>query len=167
MNVIANTPPDLLIKLVLALGLGAVIGLERSIARKTAGLRTYALVSLGAALFVMISQLVAENYSALGVRTFDPLRMASQVVVGIGFLGAGLIIFQNHKLSGLTTAAGLWVAAGLGMAVGFGFYFLALAVTALTVFTFTVLWYAEQYIETKVEPLFESDLDRRHDAKSK
>ncbi len=164
MNIVANTPPDLLIKLVLALGLGALIGLERSIARKTAGVRTYALVSMGAALFVLVGELVAAQYAALGIRTADPLRVASQIVLGIGFLGAGLIIFQNHKLSGLTTAAGLWVAAGLGMAVGFGLYFLAIAVTVLTIFTFTVLWYIEQYLEHHVEPLFESD---RHEPRAK
>lgn len=143
---------DLIIKLILAVVLGASLGLERSLAGKTAGMRTYTLVSMGAALFVIIAETVAGRYMTdLGIRSFDPLRVASQVVVGIGFLGAGLIIFQDNKLRGLTTAAGLWVAAGLGMAVGYGLYLLALIVTILTLLTFTVLWYVEQYVEAKFE----------------
>jgi putative Mg2+ transporter-C (MgtC) family protein len=142
---------DLIIKLVLAVVLGASLGLERSLAGKTAGMRTYTLVSLGAALFVIISEMVNIRYMTdLGIRAIDPLRVASQVVVGIGFLGAGLIIFQDNKLRGLTTAAGLWVAAGLGMAVGFGLYILALIVAVLTLFTFTALWYVENYLEKQI-----------------
>ena len=144
---------DLIIKLVLAVVLGASLGLERSLAGKTAGMRTYTLVSMGAALFVIISELVSQRYmTELGIRgAIDPLRVASQIVMGIGFLGAGLIVFQENKLRGLTTAAGLWVAAGLGMAIGYGLYILALIVAALTLFTFTVLWYVEQYVEAKFE----------------
>jgi putative Mg2+ transporter-C (MgtC) family protein len=147
MDIIANTVGVVAAKLVLAVILGALLGLERSLARKTAGMRTYTLVSMGAALFVIIAEMVAAHYSTLGIRVFDPLRVASQVIVGIGFLGAGLIIFQDNKLRGLTTAAGLWVAAGIGMAVGYGLYILAAMVTILTLFVFTVLWYVEQYLE--------------------
>lgn len=153
---------DGVLKLVLAILLGGTLGLERSLARKTAGMRTYTLVALGSALFVIVSQVVTDQYLAMGIRAFDPLRVASQVVVGIGFLGAGLIIVQNNKLYGLTTAAGLWVAAGIGMAVGFGLYVLAIAVTILTLFVFTVLWYVERYVEAKAEPVLP---DRDHDGK--
>lgn len=146
MELVANVSAvTIFAKLFLAVLLGGVLGLERSLAHKTAGMRTYTLVAMGAALFVVISELVTAHYLELGVRNFDPLRTASQVVVGIGFLGAGLIIFQNNKVYGLTTAAGLWVAAGLGMAVGYGFYLLAAMVTVLTLFIFTVLWSIERH----------------------
>ncbi len=137
---------EIVLKLVFALVLGGALGIERSLAGKTAGMRTYALVSLGSALFIVIADLVSRQYLALGIRTFDPLRVASQVIVGIGFLGTGLIIFKDQKVSGLTTAAGLWVAAGLGMAVGYGFYTLALLVAVLTLLIFTVFWSLEQFL---------------------
>ncbi len=125
--------------------LAALLGTERTLAGKVAGMRTYALVSLGSALFAIISQLVAVNYA--GYFNFDPLRVASQVVVGIGFLGAGLIILRQQKISGLTTAAGLWVAAGLGLATGYGLYFVAAIVTVITFFVFNVLWLVEKWVE--------------------
>lgn len=147
MDIITNTVGTVAAKLVLAVILGGLLGLERSLARKTAGMRTYTLVSMGAALFVIIAEIVGVYYSELGIRVFDPLRVASQIIVGIGFLGAGLIILQGNKLRGLTTAAGLWVAAGIGMAVGYGLYIVAAMVTVLTLFVFTVLWYVEHYVE--------------------
>jgi putative Mg2+ transporter-C (MgtC) family protein len=141
-----STNWEIVAKLVFAVVLGGVLGIERTRAGKTAGMRTYALVCLGSALFVLVADLVTAKYIELGMRTFDPLRVASQVVVGIGFLGAGLIIHQRERLSGLTTAAGVWVAAGIGMAVGYGFYTLALLVTVLTFIIFTVLWPLEQFL---------------------
>ena len=138
----------LIIKLVVALLLGAALGVERTLAKKTAGMRTYALVSLGSALFVIIADLAGRQYLASGLSgSLDPLRIASQIIVGIGFLGAGLIIFKDDKLRGLTTAAGLWVAAGIGMAAGLGFYFLAVVVTILTLLIFTVFWQLEQNLD--------------------
>lgn len=151
MDLIINTTALIVgVKLVLAVVLGGLLGLERSLAHKTAGMRTYTLVSMGAALFVILSEMVGQHYLALGVQAFDPLRVTSQVIVGIGFLGAGLIIFQDNKLRGLTTAAGLWVAAGLGMTIGFGFYLVAIMVTVLTLLVFTALWYVERYFENHV-----------------
>ncbi|MCC6290648.1 MgtC/SapB family protein [Candidatus Nomurabacteria bacterium] len=137
---------DIIIKLVLAVVLGGALGIERTLAGKTAGMRTYALVSLGSALFIIVSTLVAQQYIAQGIRSFDPLRVASQIVVGIGFLGAGSIIFRDgaRKLSGLTTAAGIWVSSGIGMAIGFGFFTLGLLVSILTLLIFTVFWSLEQ-----------------------
>ncbi|MBI2099746.1 MAG: MgtC/SapB family protein [Candidatus Vogelbacteria bacterium] len=143
---------ELLLRLLVAVVLGASLGVERSLAGKTAGMRTYALVSLGAAMFVAISQAVTSQYMQIGMRNFDPLRVASQIVVGIGFLGAGLIIFKSHKLRGLTTAAGLWVAAGIGMASGYGLYFLAIGGALFTLLIFTVLWQLEQVLERHVLP---------------
>ena len=137
---------EIILRLVLALLLGGFLGLERTLAHKMAGLRTFALVSLGSALFVIIGELVAQTVGGYGI---DPIRMASQVVVGIGFLGAGLIIFKESKLSGLTTAAGLWVSAGLGIAAGFGLYFLAIMALILTLFVFVVLWMIENKLKAR------------------
>jgi putative Mg2+ transporter-C (MgtC) family protein len=134
-----------LLKLAVALVLGMTLGFERAAAGKTAGARTYALVSMGSALLVSVSELVVAQYVARGIASFDPLRVASQIVVGIGFIGAGLIIFREKeaKLSGLTTSAGIWVAAAIGIAVGYGLYEIAIFATILTLFIFLVLWFVE------------------------
>lgn len=135
---------DLVIRLAIAVLLGVLIGTERVIAHKTAGMRTYALVSLGSALFVVISETVVSHY--LGRADVNPTQIAGQIVSGIGFLGAGLIIFKETKLTGLTTATGIWVSAGIGMAAGFGFFAIAISATLLTLFIFIALWYVEQRI---------------------
>lgn len=139
---------DIFIQLFIAAVLGGLLGLERALAGKTAGLRTFALVSMGSALFVNISEIVGNQYA--GISAFDPLRVASQIIVGIGFLGAGLIIFKESKISGLTTAAGLWVSAGIGVAVGYKLYSIAIFVTVLTLFIFTILWFIENKIKKEV-----------------
>lgn len=128
---------EILLKLVLAVGLGIVIGAERILVHKEAGMKTHALVSLGAALFIIISELISAKYANFGGS--DPTRMASQIIVGVGFLGAGSIMMQGSRLLGLTTAGGLWVTAGIGMAAGFGFYDLAIAVTVLVLLVLTVV----------------------------
>jgi putative Mg2+ transporter-C (MgtC) family protein len=135
---------DILVRLVVAVLLGGLVGMERTLAGKTAGMRTYALVAMGSALFVLISQIVSAEYITL--TNFDPLRMASQILVGIGFIGAGLVFHnsQSMRTSGLTSAAGLWVSAGIGMACGFRLYALAMIVALLTLLIFTVLWYVEK-----------------------
>jgi putative Mg2+ transporter-C (MgtC) family protein len=99
---------------------------------------------MGSALFVVISELAVATY--LGVDGLNPLQMAAQIVVGVGFLGTGIIFSQNaeQKSMGLTTATGLWVAAGIGMATGFGFFKIGLIATMLTLFIFTVLWLIEE-----------------------
>jgi len=147
-NILGLTPEttEIVAKLSIALLLGMVIGIERIIAHKTAGMRTHALVSMGAALFVIVGEIVSAHYiSSAGINP-DPLKMASNIIVGVGFLGAGMIIFKDSHLMGLTTASGLWVAAGIGIAVGFGLYPIAITATVLTLFIFTVLWYVELLI---------------------
>ena len=139
---------DVFLKLFVAMLLGLILGTERAFAHKTAGMRTYALVSMGSALFVIISQIVTENF--VGISNYDPLRVASQIVVGLGFLGAGIIIFREATLRGLTTAAGLWVASGIGIAVGYELYVLAVFTTLLTLFIFTILWFIEEFIESRL-----------------
>lgn len=136
------------VKLLVALALGVAIGLERTIAHKTAGMRTYGLVSMGSCLFVILSQVVVNNS---GLYNFDPMRTAAGVIMGIGFLCGGVIIFQNHALTGLTTAAGLWVSAGIGMAVGFGQADLAIFATLITLVVFTLLWYIEHVITRRAK----------------
>lgn len=139
---------EMLVKLFSAMFLGMILGIERVAAHKGAGMRTYALVSMGSALFVIISETLYQKYA--GVTGIDPVRMASQIVVGIGFLGAGLIIFTDSKLIGLTTAAGLWMSGGIGVAIGHGLYLLAIAATILTLFVFTVLWVVEERLRGKL-----------------
>lgn len=128
------------IALITAVLLGACLGLERNFAGKTAGMRTYSLVSMGSCLFILISRFVIPvggNYN------FDPMRMAAGIVMGIGFLCGGVIIFKNDQLSGITTAAGLWVAAGIGMAVGYGLTMLAVFATLATLVVLVIFWFIE------------------------
>lgn len=132
-------------RLILAVVLGALLGVERELARKTAGVRTYALVSLGSCLFTSISILSFLKYG----NSFIVSQIPSNIVVGIGFLGAGVIIFQQSHLKGITTAAGLWVAAAIGTAVGFGFCLLAVLAAALTLLVFTLLWLFESKVVEK------------------
>jgi putative Mg2+ transporter-C (MgtC) family protein len=120
---------DMILRLVLAIVLGMLVGAERFLIHKEAGIKTHALVSMGSALFIIISEMMMQKYANVGV--FDPMRMASQIVVGIGFLGAGTIILSGSRLKGLTTASGLWVTAGLGMAAGFGLYGISIVATVL------------------------------------
>lgn len=140
---------NIFLQLIVAALLGGIIGIERSVSHKTAGMRTYALVSMSAALFIIISNVVTAKY--IGITNFDPLRVASQVIVGIGFIGAGLIIFKRSKLRGLTTAAGLWMAAGIGMAVGYELYAIAVFVSALTIFIFTGMWVIEDKVKKNIK----------------
>ena len=124
--------PELALRILVAAGLGGLIGFEREFADQPAGFRTHILVSLGAALFTIVGAYGVEPF--LGVEQtvrFDPTRVAAQVVTGIGFLGAGAILQQGVNVRGLTTAAALWVTAAVGTAVGLGYYDGAL-VTALT-----------------------------------
>lgn len=126
-------------RLALAVFLGAFIGIERELAHKPAGVRTHGLVALGAALFTIISKYAFREF--WGLPGFDPSRIASQVVVGVGFMGAGIIIFNQSRVRGLTTAAGLWVSAAIGMATGFGLFALAVFATILALIVFVVLWF--------------------------
>ncbi|OGI65404.1 hypothetical protein A3A95_00955 [Candidatus Nomurabacteria bacterium RIFCSPLOWO2_01_FULL_39_18] len=127
---------EIILRLVVAVGLGMLIGAERLLVREAAGMKTHALVSLGSALFIIVSEMLAIKYA--GVGGFDPARIASQVIVGIGFLGAGSIILQGSRLIGLTTAGGLWVTAGIGMAVGFRLFSMAIIATVLVLFILVI-----------------------------
>ena len=140
---------DLLFRLSLATLLGAVIGLEREISRKYAGLRTYALVSLGTAIFASLAEETYRHFwkDLGGTPNFDPSRIISNIVVGVGFLGAGMVIFHREKVLGLTTAAGIWVTAAIGAAAGIRAYFLAVSGTMLALFIFVVLRWCEDWFK--------------------
>jgi len=147
---------DMFTRVLAAMLLGMALGVERVFARKAAGMRTYTLVSMGAALYTVISFEVARQFA--GITVFDPLRVASQIVVGLGFLGAGVIVFQGKRISGLTTAAGIWISGAIGVASGFALYSLAVFVTILSLFTFSVLWYVEQKIK-KISGVWHEESD--------
>jgi len=137
---LAELQLEIIGQLALAIFLGTLIGIEREFAKKSAGMRTYALVSMGAALFAIIPQVVFQNASS----GFDPSRVLSQIVVGIGFIGAGVIIFQKSRVRGIPAAAGLWVTAAIGAAVGYRLYNIAIYSTLLVLLVLVALWSVEK-----------------------
>jgi len=150
------TTLTIFIQLGLAALFGLLLGAERSIAGKSAGMRTFALVSLGSCLFVIISLLVTTQY--FGKVNFDPMRVPAAIITGVGFIGAGLIMFRQNFVRGLTTAAGMWVASGVGAAIGFGLYSIAAFTTLLTLLIFTAVWFVEAHLKVRfghhnVEPI--------------
>ena len=143
------------IRILLAALLGAAIGLERDIRGRSAGLRTNILVSVGSAVFMILSIALAEKYSGNingVIYSVDPTRIAAQVVTGIGFLGAGAIIKFGLSIRGLTTAACLWIASAIGMCCGSGYYDVAVLVTLISIIVLTLL--------VKVERLYSKDTYR-------
>ena len=138
-----DTPLIMAIKLLLAMLLGGIIGTERSVlAGQPAGTRTFSLVSLGSALFVIVANYVDISY--IGVESFDPLHVAAGIVTGVGFIGGGIIVTRGNTVHGITTAAGLWIAAAVGMAVGFGMYTIAIVASVLALLVFTGMWFVEE-----------------------
>jgi len=125
--------PEVLLRLALAAALGGAIGFERELREREAGLRTHTLVSVGSALFTIAGAYGFRDFHG----SFDPTRVAAQIVTGIGFLGAGAIIRQGLSVRGLTTAATLWVVAAIGLASGAGYYSAAVITTALVLLS---LW---------------------------
>ena len=131
------TPMGATFKLLLSLFLGSVVGFERKRKGQMAGLRTFALISMGATLAMILSIYIPQEY--LGLKNGDPGRIAAQVITGIGFLGAGAIIQMKGSVRGLTTAAGIWVSAAIGMAVGAGLYLIAFVATLCVLFVLSSL----------------------------
>lgn len=124
-----------ILRVVLALIIGGIIGIERGRKNQPAGFRTYMLVCMGAALVMMTNQFICLNY-----QTGDPSRLGAQVVSGIGFLGAGtILVTKKNQVRGLTTAAGLWTSACVGLAIGIGFYEGAIVVGACIYLVMTIL----------------------------
>lgn len=140
---------EFIFRLFLAGVLGALIGLDREYRAKEAGYRTHFLVSLGSALLMIVSQFGFDALIGEPGVNLDPSRIASQVVTGIGFIGAGTIIFQKQIVRGLTTAAGIWATAGIGMTIGAGMYWLGISAAALTLVGLEVLSYLFKSIGMK------------------
>lgn len=136
-------------KLVLGLVLGASIGLERRRKGQIAGLRTFALISMGATLAMLISIYIPQEY--MGLKNGDPGRIAAQVVSGVGFLGAGAIIQMKGSVRGLTTAAGIWMTACIGLAVGAGMFVIAIVATLLIIFILVNIEKIEQRVHFQWE----------------
>ena len=133
--------PSIPIRLVLAAILGGLIGIEREIRDKPAGLRTNILICVGSALFMSLSTRVAQLLGG------DPTRIAAQIISGIGFLGAGAVLHSHGFVLGLTTAATIWVVAGVGMALGSGMYLVAVFATAMSLVTLYFLSFVEDRIQ--------------------
>lgn len=149
-----------ILRLLLAGFLGGLIGLEREMRAKGAGIRTHFIVALGSALFMVISM-----YAFEGTDKFDSSRVAAGVVSGIGFIGGGVIIFQRNVIRGITTAAGMWVAAAIGLACGAGpkMYPLAIAATLLTLLVLEMLHffhlrYGVKVVEMTLSPTGDKDV---------
>lgn len=128
---------DICLRLLCAMIVGTLIGMEREYTHRPAGLRTHILVALGACVVSVLGEMLFIHYSALGA-TPDPARLSAQVITGVGFLGAGTIMKEGATVKGLTTAASVWAVACLGIAAGFGYYALALAGMLFTLITLTI-----------------------------
>ena len=140
---------SILIRIVVAFFLGGILGLEREIKSRAAGLRTYMLVCVGSCMIMMANQYIYQEYSV-----GDPVRMGAQVVSGIGFLGAGtIIVTQRNKITGLTTAAGLWASAAVGLCVGIGFYEAAIVGSVLIILILTAVHCLDGYIRKRSQNL--------------
>ena len=135
---------EVVIRLLLAVLFSGIIGLEREVSGRAAGLRTHILVCVGSTLIMLTASHLFDLYR--GIASVDPGRFAAQVVSGIGFLGAGTIIQFHDSVRGLTTAASLWAAAGIGLAVGSGFYVGAVATTGIVLVVLLILSRFEQQI---------------------
>jgi putative Mg2+ transporter-C (MgtC) family protein len=137
-------------RLLIASFLCGLVGIEREVHGRAAGFRTHLLVGVAACLMMIVSEYFFKRYGglsgAMAVRT-DPARIAAQIVVGIGFLGAGVIIKSGRMVRGLTTAACLWMAAGIGMAVGAGLYAPAVMVTLIAMFNLVFLKQIERLVK--------------------
>jgi putative Mg2+ transporter-C (MgtC) family protein len=133
---------EILLKIILAAFLGGIIGLEREIANKEAGLRTNILIGVGSCLITILSLKISTS-----VATADPARLAAQIVSGIGFLGAGAIIQARFAVHGLTTAATIWTVSAIGISVGVGFYLISFLVTLLVVIILRVFRLISKVLE--------------------
>ncbi len=129
------TVTEIILRVLISVAIGGLIGLERGMKNRPAGLRTYMLVCVGACVVMLTNQYTYQVY-----QVGDPVRMGAQVISGIGFLGAGtIIVTSRNQIKGLTTAAGLWTAGGIGLAIGIGLYEVAIAASAAVFIILTVL----------------------------
>ncbi len=142
-------------RLIIAVTLGAALGLERSLAGKHAGMRTYAMVSMGSALFTIVG--IAASYQFSAFSGVHPLILAGYIIVGIGFIGSGLGALGGSHPVELTTASGVWVVAGIGIASGFGYTSIAVASTILAIIIFTFLARIERHVQLRFSAKYKSN----------
>src|SRR3989344_3437083 len=145
----------IIIKVAVAALLGAVVGFERELARKVAGIRTHALVCLASALFTSISVDAFKEY--IGSVGYDPSRIISNIIVGIGFIGAGAILRHGSKVEGTTTAASLWAIAAVGVTVGVGLFKEAIIITVLIYTVLYIVWFIEQKMRKKFGAIYKPE----------
>lgn len=138
---------DTAIRLILSIVLGGIVGYERQASNKAAGLRTHVLVCMGSCMIMILS--VNVYYTVEGQTNADPARLAAQVISGIGFLGAGTIMKEGPLVTGLTTAASIWVVSAIGLAVGFGYYSGAIMATLLAFATLSLLYQLEKRLRAR------------------
>ena len=160
-NEICSWEWEYLLRLVIACLCGACVGFERSRRFKDAGVRTHVMVTLGAALIMVVSKYGFQDIPALEMMKVDASRVASNVVTGVGFLGAGVIFFKGSTIKGLTTAAGLWTTAGIGLALGSGMYFIGIASAVLMIiaqfFLHRVFKSIDSYSTSEISVSFENE----------
>jgi len=157
--------PTILLRTVLAVLLGGVIGFERESKRRPAGFRTHTLVCVGASTVMLLSELLFMRYNAAYGVLSDPARMGAQVVSGIGFLGAGTIMRYGANVRGLTTAASIWATGCIGLAAGAGFYDLAVTAAVIILVTLILFSKAERRLE-KRHTIHELQIELRDDAQT-
>lgn len=144
-DLLAQLDFDMIDKLLIAALLGGIVGFERERSGKVAGLRTHSLVSLGAALLSLISIRIFEVYPSVNGEFGFDYHLIANIVVGIGFIGAGTILRRENKVEGTTTAASLWVVAAIGIATGLGLYSEAITTTVIAYIILAGLWLFEKY----------------------
>ena len=152
MQTLAPIPTELdwLLRIIVAAFYGGIIGYERAIQRKSAGVRTHIVVAIASALFMIVSKYGFTDLLNMRDIALDPSRIAAQIVTGISFIGAGTILVRKEQISGLTTAAGVWATAAIGMAIGAGMYFIGILSTAL-LFVIQMLFH-DDVIISKITP---------------
>ncbi len=151
-DILLENLPSLGIKIGFAVLCGMIIGFERELKTKPAGLKTIVLITVGSTLYVIIGSLIPMiTEGPFDIIRTDPGRIAAQVVTGVGFLGAGAIIQSSNKVAGLTTAAVIWVAAAIGLFIGFGFPLLALATTIVIEIVMLITDKIERRMEQRTE----------------
>lgn len=149
----------IIIKVAMAALLGGIIGLERELARKVAGIRTHSLVCLASTLFTSISVDAFKAY--IGSVGYDPSRIISNIIVGIGFIGAGAILRHGSKVEGTTTAASLWATAAVGVTVGVGLFKEAFVITALIYAILQIVWFIEEKMRVKWGKIYKSENEQK------
>ena len=156
---------EILIRLVSALAVGALIGIQRTYRGRPAGFRTHALVSLASSMLMLVTVYESQWFQSSGASrvVIDPTRMAQGIMTGIGFLGAGVIMKDGLSVRGLTTAASIWITSAIGILFGIGFYVPAVMATVLTLSTLSIFRLIESRMRAEQYAVFSVRIQRGHD----